>query len=183
MIRAFTRHDKPGSADAAAVIKTLNSLYPHKDNFVNRELGQVLLYLNAPGAVSRTVQLVMSATDTHEKILEDKVLERNDRYSAAAKRTEQFRPNVQQFALAFSLRSIKEGWSDADRMLFDYALGFCGKDFAALGQAIPQRTGRELVAYFYERKCRAAVSTGRPAFLDAMPIVLGSQRRGRPRDA
>jgi putative heme-binding domain-containing protein len=111
---AFTRHDKPSSADAAAVIKTLNSLYPHKDNFVNRELGQVLLYLNAPGAVSRTLQLVMSATDTHEKILEDKVLQRNDGYAKAARRTEQFRPNVQQFALAFSLRSIKEGWSDAD---------------------------------------------------------------------
>tara|TARA_B110000037_G_C17127360_1_gene508831 strand:+ start:6730 stop:9786 length:3057 start_codon:yes stop_codon:yes gene_type:complete len=111
---AFARQDKPSTADAAAVIKTLNDLYPHKDNFVNRELSQVLLYLNAPGAVTKTVQLVMSATDTQKKILDDKVLQRNDRYAAAAKRTEQFRPNVQQFALAFSLRSVKEGWSDAD---------------------------------------------------------------------
>lgn len=112
---AFTRLDKPSSADATAVIKTLNDLYPHKDNFVNRELSQVLLFLNAPGAVSKTVQMVLNATDTQEKILDDKVLQRNDRYAAAAKRTEQFRPNVQQFALAFSLRSIKEGWTDADR--------------------------------------------------------------------
>ncbi|MFT6792576.1 MAG: putative heme-binding domain-containing protein [Rubritalea sp.] len=111
---AFARQDKPSSADAAAVINTLNDLYPHKDNFVNRELSQVLLYLNAPGAVSKTVQLVMSATSTQEKLLDDKVLQRNDKYAKAAKRTEQFRPNVQQFALAFSLRSIKEGWSDAD---------------------------------------------------------------------
>ena len=112
---AFTRHGKPSSSDAAAVIKSLNDLYPHKDNFVNRELSQVLLYLNAPGAVSKTVQMVMNATDTQEKILADSILQRNDRYAAAAKRTEQFRPNVQQFALAFSLRSIKEGWSEADR--------------------------------------------------------------------
>ena len=112
---AFTRLDKPSPADGTAAIKTLNDLYPHKDNFVNRELSQVLLYLNAPDAVSRTVQLVLSATDdTQEKILDDKVLQRNDKYAAAAKRTEQFRPNVQQFALAFSLRSIKNGWSDAD---------------------------------------------------------------------
>jgi putative heme-binding domain-containing protein len=111
---AFTRHGKPSSADASAVIKTLNSLYPHKDNFVNRELSQVLLYLNAPGAVTKTVQMVMNATDTQKKILADEVLQRNDRYAAAAKRTEQFRPNVQQFALAFSLRSIKEGWTEAD---------------------------------------------------------------------
>ena len=112
---AFARLDKPNSADAAAVVSTLNGLYPHKDNFVNRELSQVLLYLNAPGAVSKTVQMVMNATDIQEKILDDKVLQRNDKYAEAAKRTEQFRPNVQQFALAFSLRSIKEGWSEADR--------------------------------------------------------------------
>ena len=111
---AFTRLDKPSPADAAAVVKTLNGLYPHKDNFVNRELSQVLLYLNAPGAVTKTVQMVMNATDTQKKILADEVLQRNDRYAAAAKRTEQFRPNVQQFALAFSLRSIKEGWTEAD---------------------------------------------------------------------
>ena len=111
---AFTRLDKPSSADAAAVFGTLNSLYPHEDNFVNRELSQILLYLNAPGAVSKTVQLVMNATDIQEKILDDKVLQRNDNYAKAAQRTEQFRPNVQQFALAFSLRSIKEGWSAAD---------------------------------------------------------------------
>lgn len=112
---AFTRLDKPSPTDATAVISKLNPLYPHKDNFVNRELSQVLLYLNAPGAVSKTVKQVMSATDTQEKLLSDEILERNDRYAAAAKRMEQFRPNVQQFALAFSLRSIKEGWSDADR--------------------------------------------------------------------
>ncbi len=111
---AFTRLDKPASADAAAVIGTLNGLYPHEDNFVNRELSQILLYLNAPGAVSKTVQLVMNSTDIQEKILDDKVLQRNDNYAKAAQRTEQFRPNVQQFALAFSLRSVKEGWSDAD---------------------------------------------------------------------
>ena len=111
---AFTRLNKPSAAHAAAVIGTLNGLYPHEDNFVNRELSQILLYLNAPGAVSKTVQLVMNATDIQEKILDDKVLQRNDNYAKAAQRTEQFRPNVQQFALAFSLRSVKEGWSDAD---------------------------------------------------------------------
>lgn len=112
---AFARHGKPAPADADVVVGALNRLYPHQDNFVNRELSQVLLYLNAPGAVSRTVQLVMSATDTQEKILDDQILQRNDGYARAAKRTEQFRPNVQQFALAFSLRSIKDGWSEADR--------------------------------------------------------------------
>ena len=34
------------------------------------------------------------------------------------KRTERFRPNTQQFALAFNLRSIKEGWTEADRVSY-----------------------------------------------------------------
>jgi putative heme-binding domain-containing protein len=112
---AFTRHGNPSDTDAAGVIAALNNLYPHADNFVNRELSQILLYLNAPGAVSKSVHIMLSATDTQEKILDDKVLQRNDGYAQATQRTEQFRPNVQQFALAFSLRSIAEGWSDADR--------------------------------------------------------------------
>jgi putative heme-binding domain-containing protein len=112
---AFTRLGKPSDDDAKSVIASLDEFYPHQDNYVTRELAQILLYLNAPGAVSRTVQQVLSATDIQTKILDDSILERNDRYATAARRTEQFRPNSQQFYLAFSLRSIKEGWTDADR--------------------------------------------------------------------
>jgi putative heme-binding domain-containing protein len=57
---------------------------------------------------------MVSATEEQKKILSDEILQRNDRYAAAAKRTEQFRPNTQQVSLAFSLRSIKSGWTDAD---------------------------------------------------------------------
>ena len=46
--------------------------------------------------------------------MSDEILNRNDRYKAASKKMEQFRPNIQQYALAFSLRSIKEGWTAAD---------------------------------------------------------------------
>lgn len=112
---AMTRHGKPSDADAAAVITALNPLYPHSDNMVNRELSQVLLHLEAPGAVTKTVRMVLSATDTQDKILSDAILERNDNYAGATKRTEAYRPNVQQFALAFTLRSIATGWTEADR--------------------------------------------------------------------
>jgi putative heme-binding domain-containing protein len=110
----FARMNKPDMASAKAVIAKLNPLFPSKDNFINRELCQVLLYLNAPGAVTRTVQEMLSATEIQKKIMADSILARNDRYKAASKRMEMFRPNIQQFSLAFSLRSIKEGWTNAD---------------------------------------------------------------------
>ncbi|NQZ57170.1 MAG: heme-binding protein, partial [Lentisphaeraceae bacterium] len=53
---AFSRMGKASTADAQAVIKQLNPLFPSKDNLINRELCQVLLYLNAPNAVSKTVK-------------------------------------------------------------------------------------------------------------------------------
>jgi len=112
---AFTRMGKPSSADAQAVIAKLNPLFPSKDNSINRELCQVLLYLNAPNAVSKTVREMLSATEQQVKLLSDEILNRNDRYKAATKKMEQFRPNIQQFSLAFSLRSIKDGWTEADR--------------------------------------------------------------------
>ncbi|MCH2209358.1 MAG: DUF1080 domain-containing protein [Lentisphaerales bacterium] len=112
---AFTRLDKPREQDAKAVIATLNPLFPAKDNFINRELCQVLLYLNAPGIVSKTVQEMLTATEEQKKLLSDEILNRNDRYKRAAQKMEQFRPNIQQFSLAFSLRSITDGWTKADR--------------------------------------------------------------------
>ncbi|NQZ60173.1 MAG: heme-binding protein, partial [Lentisphaeraceae bacterium] len=47
---AFTRHGKVDQALASQVVKTLDSFFPDKDNFINRELSQILLYLNAPNA-------------------------------------------------------------------------------------------------------------------------------------
>jgi putative heme-binding domain-containing protein len=111
---AFTRLGKPTDADTQAVIKKLDAFYPSKINFENRELVQVLLYLDAANIIPRAVREMVSATEEQKKLLSDEILQRNDRYAAAAKRTEQFRPNTQQMALAFSLRSIKNAWTDAD---------------------------------------------------------------------
>lgn len=115
---AFARLGNADKASADAVIAKLNPLFPAKDNFINRELCQVLLFLNAPGAVTKTVQEMLIATEVQEKIMSDEILNRNDRYKAAAKRMEQFRPNTQQFSLAFSLRSIKEGWTKSDHATY-----------------------------------------------------------------
>ena len=60
---AFTRHGEPSQADAQVVIKQLNNHFPSKSNFINRELVQVLLYLNATNIIPRAVREMMSATE------------------------------------------------------------------------------------------------------------------------
>ena len=111
---AFTRLGKPAPASAASVIKTLDTFFPTQDNFKNRELAQVLLFLKAPNAIARTIQEMLNATEVQKKIMDDAILQRNDRYKSASLRMEMYRPNVQQFAMAFALHDIKEGWTKAD---------------------------------------------------------------------
>ena len=67
----------------------------------------MLLYLNAPGAITRTVHEVLNATEVQKKIMDDSILNRNDRYKAASMRMEMHRPNIQQFAMAFATRDKK----------------------------------------------------------------------------
>jgi len=105
----FTRMGKP--ADAAAVIKKLSPLYPHENNFVNRELSQVLLYLGDRKATGQTVHLLLTAGDESIEYDDDAKLARNTRYARAAQKAHKSRPIVQQIALAFNLRTIKTGWS------------------------------------------------------------------------
>ena len=71
-----------------------------------------------------------------------------------------------------------ESWSYHERLLFDGGLNTSGKDFADMRHTVTSRSCRELVQYFYERKCRATLAVGQPAFIEARHLVLSSQRRG-----
>ena len=114
----FTRMGTPDGVTASKVIKELNGLYPHANNAVNVELAQVLLYLNAPGAVGRTVAMLMTAGDEHQELLSSEILERNDRYKRAAHEVKGSSPVRQQMILAYHLRSIKNGWTPATRKTY-----------------------------------------------------------------
>ena len=65
---SIARQGKPTGELAQQVIKELDPLYPAKTYPMNRELAQVLLALEAPGAVARTVKLLESAPTQEEQI-------------------------------------------------------------------------------------------------------------------
>ena len=63
----FIRLDKPGESTRKHLTSTLSPLYPSANNSLNRELCQMLLYLEAPGAVSKSIeQLLASLTQPDE---------------------------------------------------------------------------------------------------------------------
>ncbi len=59
----FYRMGKPEGATKEQVVAFLNPHYPAKTNALNRSLSKVLVYIEAPGAVEKTLSLLANAKD------------------------------------------------------------------------------------------------------------------------
>jgi putative heme-binding domain-containing protein len=85
---SLARQGIPASESAHRLLGDLDPLYPAKSEALNRELSQILLSMNAPQAVARTVKLLQAAPTQEE-----------------------------QLAYVMALRNIKTGWTvDARRV-------------------------------------------------------------------
>ncbi len=80
---SIARQGVPTGESASQVIAELDALYPAKTEYANRELSQVLLALNAPKAVAKTVALLKTAPTQEEQV-----------------------------TYAIALRSVQAGWTD-----------------------------------------------------------------------
>ncbi len=65
---SFIRQGKPEPALAKVAIEKLNRLYPSDNEYLNRELSQLLIYLEAPEVVSKTLALLDKARTQEEQI-------------------------------------------------------------------------------------------------------------------
>ncbi len=65
---AISRDGKPTAEDAKAIAAELDPLFPAKTWPLNRELSQILLALDAPDAVAKTVKALTSTTVQEEQI-------------------------------------------------------------------------------------------------------------------
>jgi putative heme-binding domain-containing protein len=79
---SIARQGLPSGEIAKQLIADIDPLYPAKTEFANRELSQILLALNAPNAVARTVALLEAAPTQEEQV-----------------------------GYVMSLRNIKRGWN------------------------------------------------------------------------
>lgn len=115
---ALVRLGKPDSHTCSELADRLSAYYPHKDSQVNRELCQILIFLDSPKVVSQTLGLMATARDDHEDLASESLLERNIGYANAAKAVSASRPNKQQIAYMFALRNARAGWTPELRKTF-----------------------------------------------------------------
>ncbi|MFT5411602.1 MAG: putative heme-binding domain-containing protein [Verrucomicrobiales bacterium] len=81
----FIRLGAPDDAFKSKLAAQLSPHYPANDTELDRELCQMLLYLNAPGAVAKSVKKLLTANT-----------------------------QADQMFYSYHLRTIKDGWSEAD---------------------------------------------------------------------
>jgi putative heme-binding domain-containing protein len=65
---SFARLGRPDAAAAHALIVRLNPLFPAQSEWVNRELCQVLLYLDAPTIVERCMKRLLTASTQEDQV-------------------------------------------------------------------------------------------------------------------
>jgi putative heme-binding domain-containing protein len=113
----FARHGKPDESARTKVLAKIDSSFPAKDAMLNRELCRMLSYLNAPGIVARTLNLMDSAGP--EPAPDWLALaERNAGYGRAIKSMIENLPPAQVIHYVYCLRVVPGPWRGDERKRF-----------------------------------------------------------------
>jgi putative heme-binding domain-containing protein len=131
----FTRMGEPDAASKKLVGTYLNPQYPAKTNYLNRELSKLLVYVDAPNAVEKTMALLAIAkdnTDTQQKSISESadLILRNPQYGMDIAAMLARIPPMQQTWYANVLTKAKNGWTpDLQEKYFQWfykAFGYKG---------------------------------------------------------
>ncbi|SFI43877.1 c-type cytochrome [Planctomicrobium piriforme] len=106
---AFSRLGAPDDAWRQKVISRLDPLYPAKSYPVNAELAQLLVFLNAPGVVTKTLDLMRNLGP--EPIPDWGSLVGRSNYGGTVGKMLENMPPSRAIHFAFVLRNQKEGWT------------------------------------------------------------------------
>jgi putative heme-binding domain-containing protein len=94
----------------SAWLQRLDPVYPDASDNVNRELAQVLVYLDSAVVVPRTIVLLQQSSHQDQPDLDD-LIARNRGYGGALKAMLANQPDPLQIHYAFVLRNAKQGWT------------------------------------------------------------------------
>jgi len=113
----LVRMTPPDPATKNQLIAYLNPHYPAKTNALNRAMSKLLVHLEAPGVVGKTLSLLASAKDDAAQTATQSadLILRNPQYGLDIAQTLAKLPPAQQTYLAMVLSPLKTGWTDTQR--------------------------------------------------------------------
>lgn len=110
----YLRLGEPSDSERTTALQKLDDHFPADDRHVNRELCQMLVYLQSPTVVAKTVQL-MKQDPQRDDIDMGELLTRNAGYGRAIKAMLENQPDKNQVWYAYCLRVAKVGWTPERR--------------------------------------------------------------------
>ena len=122
----FTRLGKPNQAEREKLIAQLDPLLPHDHDDVNTELVRVLIYLNAPNVVAKTLDLIANRKAAQIPDWSE-LASRNAGYGGTVQRILDNHPPGRELGYALMLRTVRDGWSVEQRRQYFEFLNTCAK--------------------------------------------------------
>ncbi|HUP77874.1 MAG TPA: c-type cytochrome [Pirellula sp.] len=114
---AFARHGKPSSEWREKLVNRLDAGYPSKSYSVNAELVQLLVYLDSPTVIAKTLELMDNLGP--EPIPDwGYLVSRNAGYGGTVGSMLANMPPSRAIHFAFMLRNVKSGWTLAQRQKY-----------------------------------------------------------------
>ena len=145
----FIRLGKPDESHRITTARKLNAYFPHANDRLNRELGQVLLYLNAEGITEQLVKLL----DRHTKaktvsegieMLSEETTLRSEQYGPLIREVIEKMPPSEAIYYGMLLSHAKEGWTKVLReqyflWYYDVLATTGGRSFKAYMENVRQK--------------------------------------------
>ena len=132
----FARMGKPTSNDTDSVIAKLDPLLPATNDDVNSELVRILVYLDAPSIIDKTLALMADARPTEIPKWAE-LIKRNKGYGGTIERMLENHPPTRKIGYAFMLRNVRYGWSMDQREAY----------FTFINEASKHRAGASYVGF------------------------------------
>ena len=114
---AFARHGRPDAATVARLGKESAARIPSGDNFLDRQLAQLAIYLGEPSAPARVLQAMKIAQPSPAVVADPEILARHPGYAKAAAAMA-VTPNSTRIGLAVYLSRATVGWTPELRKQF-----------------------------------------------------------------
>ena len=127
------RMGKPEPSQMTRLVTYLKPHYPAASNTLNRALSKLLVYIEAPDAIEKTLALLEKAKDTPSEKNDARasgLIHRNPEYGLAIARMQEKAPPAEQVYYAILLSTAKKGWTPESREKyfnwFNTSFGFKG---------------------------------------------------------
>ncbi len=114
----FVRQGEPAIGLRSQLASQLDAFYPSRSSNLNRELCQMLVYLNSPTVIAKTLKLMEPGQSESNEVEIPDVLTRNRGYGGTVASMLVNMPNLDQVHFALCLRNMKFGWTLEQRRQF-----------------------------------------------------------------